>query len=84
MCKVKSCGGILNSEIFRIFLGKYMRQSIPEWTKYNLWKTAFTKFECLKKHTTSNFLKAVFHRFPVLTSKLLADSRQLFSQKSPS
>ena len=24
---------------------KYLRQSIQEWTKYNLWETAFKKFE---------------------------------------
>ena len=26
-------------------LNSYLRQSIQEWTKYNLWKTAFKKFK---------------------------------------
>ena len=35
-----------------------MRQNIQEWTKQNLWKTAFKKCEVI----SSNFLKAVFHK----------------------
>ena len=38
-----------------------MVQSIEEWTKLILWKTAFKKFEA--DHITSNFLKAVFNKF---------------------
>ena len=36
----------------------HMRQSIQEWTKKKLWKTAFKKFE-----VPFNFLKAVFNKF---------------------
>ena len=39
-----------------------MEQSIQEWTKKNLWKTAFKKFEV----TWS--AKAVFHKFYLLHS----------------
>ena len=35
-----------------------MEQSIEEWTKQNLWKTTFKKFE----GKWSNFLKAMFHK----------------------
>ena len=42
-----------------------MGQSIQEWTKWNLWKTAFKKFKVIwsaqADHITSNFLKALFH-----------------------
>ena len=38
-----------------------MGQDIREWTKKNLWKTAFKKF--VSGHITSNILKAVFHKF---------------------
>ena len=37
-----------------------------EWTKQHLWKTASKKFEVIwspSYHITSNFLKAVFHKF---------------------
>ena len=38
-----------------------------EWTNQHLWKTALKKFEViwspLAYHITSNFLKAVFHKF---------------------
>ena len=41
--------------------------SILEWTKKNLWKTVFKKFEVIwsaqANHITSDFLKAVFHKF---------------------
>ena len=42
-----------------------MGQSFQEWTKRNLWKTAFKKLEgCLQAdHITLNFLKAVLHKF---------------------
>ena len=50
----------------------YLGQSIQEWTKENLWQTAFKKFEGVwsawyglpkAEHTPSNFVKAVFHKF---------------------
>ena len=45
----------------------YMRQSIQEWTKENLWNITFKIFEVMwsagADHITSNFLKAVFHKF---------------------
>ena len=45
----------------------YVGQSIQEWTTWYLWKTAFKKFEVVSSayadHITSQFLKAVFHRF---------------------
>ena len=37
-----------------------MGQIIQEWTKQNLWKTAFKKVE---GHTYSKCLKAVFDKF---------------------
>ena len=41
-----------------------MKHSIKEWTKQNLWNTAFKKFgliwSVLTDHSTPNFLKAVF------------------------
>ena len=41
-----------------------MRQSVQEWTKYNMGKTAIKKLELIwsvkTDHITSNFLKAVF------------------------
>ena len=51
-----------------------MGQSIQEWNKSNLWKTAFKKFEAIwsaeadhmsasADHIASNFLKPVFHKF---------------------
>ena len=44
-----------------------MGQGIQEYTKYNLWKTAFKKLEVIQAahadHITSNSLKAVFHKF---------------------
>ena len=44
-----------------------MGQSIQEWTKENLWKTSFKKFEVIwsaeADYITSNFLKAVFQKF---------------------
>ena len=49
-----------------------MGQHIQELTKQNLWKTAFKKFEMIwspeADHTTSNFLKTVFHKFCLLNS----------------
>ena len=60
-------------DIFDIFVfDKYfhenhMRQSIEEWTKWNLWKTAFAYTD----HITSNFLKAVFHKFHLAQSWIL-------------
>ena len=55
-------------------------QSIQVWTNWNLWKTAFKKIwndvVCKKTiYITSNFLKAVFHKFHlvhflILCSKL--------------
>ena len=47
-------------------------QSIQEWIKRSLWKTAFKKFEvmwCAKAdYITSNFLKAVFNKFHLVHS----------------
>ena len=47
-----------------------MGQIIQAWTKWNLWKTAFIKFEviwsALAHQITSNFLKAVFHKFQLV------------------
>ena len=44
-----------------------MRQSIQKWTKWNLRKKVFKNFEVIwsvkTDYITSNFLKAVFHRF---------------------
>ena len=44
-----------------------MGQSIQEWNKSNLWKTAFKKFEVIwsasADHIASHFLKPVFHKF---------------------
>ena len=44
-----------------------MGQSTEEWTKCNFWRTAFKKFEVMlsaqEDYITSNFLKAVFHKF---------------------
>ena len=46
-----------------------------EWTKQNLWKTAFKKFELIwsawAEHITSKFLKAVFHIFLLIHSRIL-------------
>ena len=42
---------------------KQMGQGIQEWTKKNLWKTAFKKFEVIWSAFNSNFLKVVFHNF---------------------
>ena len=36
-----------------------MSQGVQEWTKQNLWKTTFKKFEVIADHITSVFLKAV-------------------------
>ena len=50
-------------------------RSIQEWTKLNLWKTAFIKFEgtwsAWADHTPSNFLKTVFHKFYLVHSWIL-------------
>ena len=44
-----------------------MGRGTQEWIKENLWKTGFKKFEVIWSaevdHITSNFLKAVFHKF---------------------
>ena len=52
-----------------------MRQSIQEWTKWNLWKTAFKTFKVIwsaqADHVTSNFLKAVFHKIYLVHSWIL-------------
>ena len=54
---------------------RYVGQSIQEWTKWNLWKTAFKKFKWygLLKQTiiTSKFLKTVFHKFHLVHSWIL-------------
>ena len=44
-----------------------MGESIQEWTKSNLWKTAFKKI-AQTDHITLNFLKAVFHKFQLVHS----------------
>ena len=50
-----------------------MGQSIQEWTKWNLWKSA--------DHITSNLLKAVFHKFHLVHSWMLCPKYGL-SEKS--
>ena len=45
-----------------------MGQSIQEWTKQVLYKTAFKKFEGIWSYIPSNFLKAVFHKTNLLFS----------------
>ena len=45
-----------------------MWQSIQEWTKWNLWKTAFKQSLTLP---LKKFLKAVFHKFYLVTSWIL-------------
>ena len=46
-----------------------------QWTKQNLWKTAFKKFERIwsawADNILSNFLKAVFHKFYLVHSGIL-------------
>ena len=47
---------------------QHLSQIIQEWTKQNLWKRAFKKFDGVyglskEDHISSNFLKAVFHKF---------------------
>ena len=53
----------------------YKGQSIQEWTKWNLWKAVFKKFEAIwsaqSDHITSNFLKAIFHKFHFAHSWIL-------------
>ena len=51
----------------KYFHENHMRQSIEEWTKWNLCKTAFAYTD----HITSNFLKAVFHKFHMVHSWIL-------------
>ena len=50
----------------------YMGLSIQEWTKENLWKTAFKKFEgtwsALVRRYPFKILKAVFHEFYLVHS----------------
>ena len=50
----------------------HLGQGIHEWTKQNLWKTAFKIFEviwsALADLITSNFLKGVFHKFYLVRS----------------
>ena len=48
-----------------VFWKLQMGHDIQEWTKSNLWKTTFKKFEvvCLGKLYQFKFLKAVFHKF---------------------
>ena len=49
-----------------------MGQGIQEWTKQNLWKTAFKKFEGISSdHINSNFLKAIFRKFYFFQSWIL-------------
>ena len=53
-----------------------MRQTTQEWTKYNLRKTAFKKFEVIyslieQTIITSHFLMAVFHKFYLVHSGIL-------------
>ena len=54
-----------------------MRQSIQQWTKQNLWKTSFKKFEVIwsagTDHITSEFLKAVFRKFYIIKYIVLYD-----------
>ena len=53
----------------------YLRQSIQEWTKKKLWKTAFKKFQLLRSAWVWPyhflFLKAVFHKFYLVHSSIL-------------
>ena len=68
----------------------HMGQSFQEWTKQNLWKTAFKRFEgvwsTLRFHTPSHFLKVVFHKFYLVHSWILcplySTSLQTFCYKS--
>ena len=49
-----------------------MNQRFQEWSKQNLWKTAFEKFEVKwsdkRDHIISNFLKTVIHKFYLVQS----------------
>ena len=53
-----------------------MGQNIQKWTKKNLWKTAFKKFDFgmlpmpkwVTDHIPLNFLKAVSHKYYLLYS----------------
>ena len=64
---------ILGHEVEYIF--EDIGPSIQEWTKWNLWKTAFKdlKLYGLLKQTiiTKHFLKAVFHKFNLIHSWVL-------------
>ena len=44
-------------QVFQVTCINHLGQSIQEWTKWNLWKKPFNKFEVW------NFLKAVFYKF---------------------
>ena len=46
----------------------HLGQSIQEWTKENLWKTAFKKFEYICSAIPSGFLKTVVHKFYLVLS----------------
>ena len=54
------------------FQGEHLGQSIQGWTKQNIWKTTFKKFEGIwsakADHIPLVFLKAVFHRFYLVHS----------------
>ena len=57
-----------------LFLQKfpsYMGQSIQEWTKSVLWKTALKKFQGIWSAYPSIFLKAVFHKIYLVHSWIL-------------
>ena len=45
-------------------------QGIQEWTKQNLWTTAFKKKLAKAGHMTLNYLKAVFHKFYLIHSRI--------------
>ena len=53
-------------------IGNYMGENIQQWTKKKFWKTAFKKIEVIwsvsADDVTSNFLKAVFHKFYLIHS----------------
>ena len=46
-----------------------MGQGIQEWTKQNLWMTAFKKL-AKAGHITLNYLKAVFHKCYLVHSRI--------------
>ena len=46
----------------------HLGSGIQERNKWNMWKTAFKKFEGVAHNNPSNFLKVVFHKFYLVHS----------------